>query len=158
MTIDDAIEAIQLSYPQVYYACHTRHGRARSDGSRLSQRDAQILVHLDRREPMTLTSLAGHMDLAASTLSEAVAKLCELAYVERVTVAADRRRAGLLLTTKGVAAVRASSVLESARLRQVLRRLTATDRGAVAGALIRLARACRPSMADKDRKERRHRA
>jgi DNA-binding MarR family transcriptional regulator len=158
VTLDAAIEAIQLSYPQVYYACHTRHGRARSDASRLSQRDAQILVHLDRRDPMTLTGLAEHMDLAASTLSEAVANLVGLGYVERVTSAADRRRAGLVLTAKGVAAVRASSVLESARLRQVLKRLTVRERAGVATALARLARACRPSIAAKGRKERRHRA
>ena len=158
MTLDDAIEAIQLCYPQVYYACHTRHGRARSDASRLSQRDAQILVHLDRHDPMTLTSLARHMDLAASTLSEAVGNLSGLGYVARVAVASDRRRAGLLLTAKGLAAVRASSVLESARLRQVLRRLSAAERVAVADALRTLARACRPAVAGKRRREGRHRA
>ena len=75
MTLDQATERIQFCYPQVYYACHTRHARARSTAAHLSMRDSEILVHLDRSTPLTLTELASHMDLARSTLSEAVSKL-----------------------------------------------------------------------------------
>jgi hypothetical protein len=48
VTLDHAIERIQFCYPHVYYACHTRHARARSDASHLSLHDSAILVHLDR--------------------------------------------------------------------------------------------------------------
>ena len=144
MTFERAIERIQFCYPQVYYACHTRHGRARSTTGRLSARDSTILVHLDRRTPTTLSELARHLDLSPSTLSEAVAKLDALGYVvkARPGTGGDRRRVGLILSAKGAAAVRASSVLEARRLRAVLARLSPADRSAAVAGLELLARAC----------------
>ena len=146
MTIDQAIARVQFSYPQVYYACHTRHERRRSNPFRLSARDAEILVHLDRVEPMTLSSLARHMDLSPSTLSEALSALEALGYVKKsAAVTGDRRRLGLVLTPSGVQAVRGSSVLESWRLRAVFARLSARQRMAVVSGLDLLARASRPA-------------
>jgi len=145
VTVDRAAEIIQFAYPQIYFACHTRHGRARSGPASLSARDAQVLVHLDREQPMTLTTLARHMGLAASTLSEAVKQLAALGYVDKARrVEGDRRQVGLALTRKGVEAVRSSSVLETPRLKRVLRRLAPADRARVADALELLAAACRP--------------
>ena len=90
------------------------------------------------------------MDLAASTLSEAVAKLESLGYLQKSQPAAgDRRRVGIVLTKKGVDAVRAVSVLEPARLRAVLGRLSDRDLAAVTNGLRVLARACRPAGAIK---------
>lgn len=144
MTLDRAIERIQFCYPQVYFACHTRHDRARSTASHLSARDSEILVHLDRRLPLTLSELAAHMDLARSTLSEAVKKLEALGYIGKAPHAArDRRHVSLVLTKKGVDAVRANSVLESRRLRAVLSMLSKRDQAAAVGGLELLARACR---------------
>ena len=145
MTIDQAIERVQFSYPQVYYACHTRHVRRRSNTFRLSARDSEILVHLDRTMPITLSLLARHMDLARSTLSEAVTSLEALGYVTKSTPDGDRRRVGLVLTLKGVDAVRGSSVLESWRLRTVFGRLSERERHAVVKGLDLLARASRPA-------------
>lgn len=145
MTFERAIERIQFCYPQVYYACHTRHDRRRSTAAHLSGRDSTILVHLDRRTPTTLSELARHLDLSRSTLSEAVAKLDALGYVVKARPAAggDRRQVGLALTRKGVAAVRASSVLEAGRLQGVLARLSPEERTAAVAGLELLARACR---------------
>lgn len=42
-----AVRAVQIAYPQIYLACHTRHTRARSSAFRLSARDSSLLVHLD---------------------------------------------------------------------------------------------------------------
>ena len=151
MTIDQAIERVQFAYPQVYYACHTRHMRRRSNAFRLSTRDSEILVHLDRETPLTLSLLARHMDLARSTLSEAVTGLESLGYVTKSTPDGDRRRVGLVLTPKGVAAVRGSSVLEAWRLRTVFRRLSEPERDAVVNGLDLLARASRPSPPRKGR-------
>jgi DNA-binding transcriptional ArsR family regulator len=92
VTIDRAIERIQVCYPQVYYACHTRHDRARSNETRLSARDSQILVHLDGHAALTLSDLAAHMDLSRSTLSEALTKLERLGYVVKAPHAARDRR------------------------------------------------------------------
>jgi DNA-binding MarR family transcriptional regulator len=152
VTIDQAVERVQFSYPQVYYACHTRHERRRSNAFRLSTRDAEILVHLDRREPMTLSTLARHMDLARSTLSEAVTMLETLGYVTKSSgTPGDRRQVGLVLTSKGAEAVRGSSVLESWRLRAVFSRLSERQRAAVVKGLDLLARASRPAPSRKGR-------
>jgi DNA-binding MarR family transcriptional regulator len=152
VTIDQAVERVQFCYPQVYYACHTRHERRRSSAFRLSARDSEILVHLDRAEAMTLSTLARHMDLARSTLSEAVTTLEALGYVAKSAAAGrDRRHVGLVLTDKGVTAVRGSSVLEGARLRAAFGRLSERQRMAVVAGLDLLARAVRPGPIGRDR-------
>jgi DNA-binding MarR family transcriptional regulator len=158
VTIDRAIERIQFCYPQVYYACHTRHDRARSSETRLSARDSQILVHLDGHAALTLSDLAAHMDLSRSTLSEALTRLERFGYVTKAAHAArDRRHIGLSLTRKAVAAVRAGSVLEPRRLRAVLSTLPARQLDAVIAGLETLARACRPALAAKRRYARQQR-
>jgi MarR family transcriptional regulator, organic hydroperoxide resistance regulator len=144
LSIDLAIERVQFAYPQIYYACHTRHERRRSTVEHVSTRDSEILVHLDRRVPMTLSELAAHMDLAASTLSEAVSHLEAHGYVHKAPVR-DRRRVALLLTPKGVSAVRAASVLEGSRLKTMLMRLNAGERRRAIEGLALLADACRRS-------------
>ena len=144
MTLDTTIERVQFAYPQIYYACHTRHERRRSDAVQLSMRDSEMLVHLDRATPTTVSALARHMDLARSTVSEAMTALERHGYVvKRPLGDRDRRHVGLVLTDKAVAAVRATSVLETARLRTVLLRLPPREREVVADALTRFARACR---------------
>jgi len=143
VTIDQAVERVQFAYPQIYFACHTRHARTRSTAHQLSHRDATILVHLDRRTPVRLTRLAAHLGLAASTLSEAVAHLAALGYVQKTTDARDRRVTLLALTARGAVAVRASSVLEAPRLAVVLRRMTTADRARAIAGLQAIAEACR---------------
>jgi DNA-binding MarR family transcriptional regulator len=144
VTLDAAIERIQFAYPQVYYACHTRHARKKSNPFHLSARDSEILVHLDRAAPTSLTSLARHMDLGAPTLSEAVSKLALHGYVTKTTqTGRDRRQIAIVLTPKGVAAVRATSVLEASRLKVVLQRLPKGQMVAAVGGLMKLAGACR---------------
>lgn len=142
LTIDQAIERLQFAYPQIYYACHTRHERRRSTDEHLSMRDSEILVHLDRKVPMSLGALADHMDLASSTLSEAISHLEAHGYVQK-TQARDRRQIALILTSKGVAAVRARSVLEAARVKAMLLRLTAPERRRAIDGVALLAEACR---------------
>lgn len=144
MTIDQGVERVQFAYPQIYYACHTRHERKKSSAQQLSMRDSEILVHLDRHVPMRLTELSRHMDLAASTLSEAVKHLVAFGYIEKfASEPGDRRAIGLKLTTKGVAAVRATSVLEADRISAVLRRMSPSDRAKAIEGLTLLANACR---------------
>jgi DNA-binding MarR family transcriptional regulator len=146
VTIANAIERIQFAYPQVYHACHTRHVRRRSSPFHLSARDSQILAHLDRARPMTLSLLARHLDVSPSTLSEAVSKLAAHGYLLKAARSGqDRRRVGIVLTSKGVQAVRSSSVLDAGRLRAILQRLTAKDIALAVRGLSRLAEACRPS-------------
>jgi DNA-binding MarR family transcriptional regulator len=144
VTIDDAIDQVQFAYPQIYYACHTRHGRRRSNGFRLSDRDSALLVHVDRDGGTTVSSLSSHLGLSRSTVSEALSMLDRLGYVRKATGAGDDgRRVAVTLTPAGVEAVRATSVLEPRRLRAVLRRMSPKDRARAIDGLARLARACR---------------
>jgi DNA-binding MarR family transcriptional regulator len=85
------------------------------------------------------------MDLSTSTLSEAVSKLVAHGYLLKSSrVGDDRRHVGIVLTTKGVSAVRASSVLEASRLKIVLARLSVRDLASVVEGMSQLAGACRP--------------
>jgi len=144
MTIDQAVETVQLTYPQVYYACHTRHQRKRSTEHRLSARDASILAHCSADSPIVPARLAKHLSVARSTLSEALKKLAQVGYVRRVANAeGDGRQVGLLLTAKGVRAVRETSVLESATLAAVLEHASPAERAAITAGLTKLAEACR---------------
>lgn len=152
MTVKRTVQAIQFCYPQIYYACHTRHDRRRSSEAALSGRDSQILVHLDRTRLVGASALRRHLGLAASTVSEALTRLERFGYLAKVaSPEKDRRHIGVVLTTKGVAAVQAGSVLETRRLEAVVQRLSSRDRAAVASALERLARACGPGRAEKRR-------
>jgi DNA-binding MarR family transcriptional regulator len=144
VTIDDAIERVQFAYPQIYFACHTRHPRRRSTAARLSASDGQLLVHLDRQDGTRVLTLAAHLALSRSTVSEAVTRLAGLGYLTKAREAGpDRRQVRLRLTPAGVAAVRATSVLEARRLRRVLTRLPAADRRSAISGLTLLAAACR---------------
>lgn len=144
MTIDAAVTTVQLTYPQVYHACHTRHQRKRTTEHALSARDAAILAHCSVDSPMLPAKLARHLSIARSTLSEAIKKLTQAGYVRRVPeVHGDGRHSGILLTAKGLRAVRETSVLESARLAGVLAEVSAADRVAIVLGLTKLAEACR---------------
>jgi DNA-binding MarR family transcriptional regulator len=146
VNIDEAIERIQFAYPQIYYACHTRHARRRSTASRLSASDGQLLVHLDRAAGTRVSDLARHLGLSRSTVSEAVSRLALLGYLTKVRQSErDGRMVQLRLTGAGVAAVRATSVLEARRVKRVLARLSAADVSRAIAGLSILAAACKES-------------
>jgi MarR family transcriptional regulator, organic hydroperoxide resistance regulator len=135
------VRAVQIAYPQVYLACHTRHVRARSTAFRLSARDSSLLVHLDETRPTRPAALARHLGIGAPTLSAALRRLEALGYVTRTTPASDRRGAELRLTPKGGEALAATSVLETARVEALLRRLPPADRRRAVEGLTLLGRA-----------------
>lgn len=137
MTVDQAVRVVQISYPQVYLACHTRHQRKRSTEHRLSPRDSSILAHLDERRPIAAAELAKHLGIARSTMSEALKRLLLLGFVRKAP------SGGMVLAERGSAAIRDTSVLESDRLRDALRRVDAGDRAIICRGMAKLAEACR---------------
>ena len=141
MTLEQAIHIVQVSFPQVYLACHTRHQRKRSTEHRLSQRDASILAHLDVEVPMSQAKLASHLGIARSTLSEALKRLIALGYASSPVV--GRRTSQVILTPKGSRAIRETSVLETDRLRDAMKRLSKRDLSLVTNGMNRLATVCR---------------
>lgn len=133
--------AIQRLYPQVFHACHVRHSRSRSNAHRISERDGALLAHLAPDEPRRPTDLARHVGIGLPTVSAALARLAELGHVERARIAGDGRASGFCLTARGADALRATSVLDDARLAAALARLTRSERRAVVEGLALLARA-----------------
>lgn len=145
MSLDRTLRIIQVAYPQVYLACHTRHQRRRSTELRLSARDSSLLAHLDPARPIAPTELAGHLGVAKSTLSEALKRLERLGFVirkHRRGTEGRRGGVGILLSERGSAAIRDTSVLEEPRLRTVLGRLTRAELAVVGRGMRTLAAAC----------------
>lgn len=147
MTLDEATIHVQLAYPQIYLACHTRHRRARTSAHGLSARDISILVHLDRTRPTSLSALAGHLNLSPSTVSEAITTMARHGFAAKSQGGSDRRSVQLILTPLGLKAVRAESVLEDARLRGALKTLSRAERAQAITGLNLLAEGCRRAQA-----------
>jgi DNA-binding MarR family transcriptional regulator len=143
MTIDQTMQVVQVSYPQIYLACHTRHQRKRSTDHGLSARDGAILAHLSAERATLPSRLAAHLGVSRSTASEALKRLTKLGFVVRTLRTTDRRISGAQLSAKGVHAIRKASVLETARLRAALALATRSDRVAIADGMTRLAKVCR---------------
>jgi DNA-binding MarR family transcriptional regulator len=136
---------VQVAYPQIYFACHTRHVRRSSTTTQLSSTDSTLLAHLDEDEAVRPTALAKHLGLAASTLSAAVARLAALGYVVQGRDGKDGRAIDLRLSAKGAAAMQASSVLDSARVKRMLDQLKAGERKRALEGLALLGQAARVS-------------
>ena len=128
------VAAVQRYYPQIYLACHTRHHRRRGNAAALTPQESSILAHLRADHPMRAADLARHLGVVASTMSAAIKRLTALGYIERATDDEDRRAASLRLSAQGERAMQAGSVLESARVAAMLRKLSARERAeAIAG-------------------------
>ena len=122
------VRLVQVAYPQIYFACHTRHIRRASTATRLSAADSTLLAHLDEDRATRPTELAKHLSLAASTLSAAINRLGKLGYVSLGKAISDGRAVDLRLTAKGAAAMQASSVLDAALVAKMLAQLSSTER------------------------------
>jgi DNA-binding MarR family transcriptional regulator len=129
------------AYPRVYFACHTRHVADPVSGDPVSAHQASILDHLDEVDAMSVTDLAGHMGVTVATMSLAIDRLEQRAYVRRDRDPRDRRRVLLRVTPAGVRLREAKSVLDPVRVEQVLAHLSPADRDAALRGLDLLARA-----------------
>lgn len=137
------VRLVQVAYPQIYFACHTRHIRRASTPTRLSAADSTLLAHLDEERAMRPTALAKHLGLAASTLSAAINRLAKLGYVTLRRADVDGRAIDVRLSAKGAEAMQGSSVLESARVARMLGRLSGAERRRALDGISLLARAAR---------------
>jgi MarR family transcriptional regulator, organic hydroperoxide resistance regulator len=140
MEKDPALQVMEF-YPRIYFACHTRHVRDPKTRRLLSAHQASILDHLDEREPLALQDLAKHMGVTSSTMSLHVERLVRRGYVRRERSTGDGRRLNLRISRAGVRVREAKSVLDPARVRSVLARLTSEEQTAGVLGLALLARA-----------------
>src|SRR4051795_8802708 len=130
MSVTEAARQLITLYPQIYFACHTRHVVDAQSHRLLSRHQASILDHLDEIDPTTVNDLARHMGVTAATMSLAIDRLERKGYVVRARDAADRRRVHVRLTSAGVRIREATSVLDSSRVEALLARLTDEERDA----------------------------
>ena len=143
------VRLIQAAYPQIYFACHTRHIRRASTGTRLSAADSTLLAHLDEDRATRPTALARHLSLANSTLSAAINRLAKLGYVSLDRASKDRRAVDLRLTTRGAAAMQASSVLDAALVGRMLGQLSSPERKRALEGITLLAKGARIAQGEK---------
>jgi DNA-binding MarR family transcriptional regulator len=139
------VRLVQIAYPQIYFACHTRHTRRGSTATRLSAADSTLLAHLDEADATRPTQLAKHLGLANSTLSAATTRLGKLGYVSLDRASKDGRAVDLRLTAKGAAAMQASSVLDSNLVEKMLARLSLAERKRALDGIALLAKGARLS-------------
>jgi DNA-binding MarR family transcriptional regulator len=132
-------------YPRIYFACHVKHVRARSTEYRLSDRDSMLLGHLNGEAPRNPGDLARHMGVAPSTMTETIDRLERLGCVARVR---RGRETEVRLTPRGAEAMAATSVLDAARVGELLAKLSPTRRRRAIEGLALLA-----SAADRMREE-----
>src|SRR4029077_15740566 len=92
-------------------------------------------------EPLALLDLAHHMGVTASTMSLNIERLVRRGDVSRERSAQDGRRLKLRITPGGVRLREAKSVLDPARVRALLARLSPAQREAGIHGLALLARA-----------------
>lgn len=141
MALPPDVAAVFRDYPRIFLSCHRQHVRDPKSGTLLSSNQASILDHLDSVHATTLSDLAKHMGVTASTMSISVDRLVKLEYVARELDEADRRRVRLRLTAAGVRVCAESSVLEPDLVEDMLDQLTPAERRDALKGLSLMARA-----------------
>lgn len=141
MELPTDVAAVFRDYPRIYLSCHRQHVRDPDSGTLLSGSQVSVLDHLDPVHATTLSGLAKHMGVTASTMSIAVDRLVKLGYITRDLDDVDRRRVRLRLTAAGVRVCAANSVLEPELVKQMLDQLSGSERREALNGLALLARA-----------------
>lgn len=144
--MQDDVRQLMTFYPQIYFACHTRHVRDRRANHLLSVHQASVLDHLDEIEATNLRTLAAHMGVTASTMSITVNRLVRQGYVIRRRSTQDARQVQLLLTRSGVRIKSEKSVLDPLLVRALLDQLPMEERRRALHGLGLLAQAAHKAM------------
>lgn len=126
-------ERFQTAYRSVWAALH------RGDDPDLAQHERDLLHHLASGE-LSLSQVARHLRLPASTTSVLVKDLARRGFLAKARDPRDERRIRITLTAKGRARVRAGSVLELRRVAEALAGLPGRERRALLDGLESLAR------------------
>jgi len=139
------VDAVLRDYPRIFFACHRRHTRDPLTGDLVSEKQSQILDHLDEVQSVSLGTLAEHMGVTAGTMSIGIDRLVKRGYVTRTPDIADRRRVHLRLTAAGARVCEAHSVLDPELVDAMIAALPASDRDRALEGLALLARAASES-------------
>lgn len=137
----ELVAAVLRDYPRIFFACHRRHTRDPVTGDLVSEKQVQILDHMDEVSAVSLSRLADHMGVTPATMSVAIDRLAKRRLVTRTADTADRRRVLLRLTEAGARICEAHSVLDPELVDLMVAELSAEDRPRVMEGLALLARA-----------------
>ena len=135
------VRAVQKFYPRIYLACHIQHTRRTSARAHLTEAESNLLGHLEEHTAVRASTLARHMGVSRSTMSATIKRLLNLGYITREREVRDARAAALRLSAAGAKAMQAGSVLDTARVKSLLARLSPDDRHRAVEGLGLLARA-----------------
>ena len=147
--MQEDVRQLMTFYPQIYFACHTRHVRDRQANRVLSAHQASVLDHLDEIDATNLRTLAAHMGVTTSTMSITINRLVRQGYVARKRAAHDGRQVQLLLTRSGVRIKSEKSVLDPALVKALLEQLPTEKRRIALQGLGLLAQAAHRAMQKK---------
>lgn len=125
--MNNSVLQIQMLYPRIYMACHVEHSKRKSSKGQISTRDASILAHLVEGYFQSPKNLASHMNIAASTMSEALHHLVSLGYVSFETNKNDARQTSFTCTQEGKNAIGQNSVLDANKIAVLLETMTPQD-------------------------------
>ena len=145
----ELVAEVMKSYPRIFFACHTRHVRDEQAGRTISAHQASILDHLDEIEGTSLATLAAHMGVTLSTMSLTVDRLERGGYVTRQRDNQDGRRISLRLTGDGARLRSQKTVLDAARVLEMIGRLSIEEREQAIHGLGLLARAAGEMMQER---------
>jgi DNA-binding MarR family transcriptional regulator len=147
----EAIAAVMRDYPRIFFACHRRHVRDPRTRRLVSERQVEVLDHLDLDRPVSLSELATHLGVTLGTMSVSVERLERQGYIARQADPADRRRLLLRLTEAGARVREARSVLDRQRVAEMLEGMRGDERQWALEGLGLLARAAETLMASRSR-------
>lgn len=138
--IAEQIRKLMECYPQIYFACHTRHVHDEETKQSLSAHQASLLDHLDEVDSTSMLTLARHIGVTASTMSLTVDRLVRAGYVTRDRDPIDARKVALRLTKDGARVKERKSVLDRELVAAMLGRMKPRDRAAGLSGLEMLAK------------------
>lgn len=119
--VDPRMRRLLDAYPAIFLACHRRHVRSDESGRYLSEHQASVLDHLDRKRSTTLSKLAEHMGVGRSAMSIMVSRLERAGFVTRGRATSDRRCADITLTDAGSKIREQNTILDPELVEELFR-------------------------------------
>ena len=142
MTHADLTHAIQMAYPQIWFACHIEHRtRGQDRGTGLTDREAGLLAHVGSGR--RAGELAAHLGIGKAALSQHLKSLTARGLIATRIDPTDRRHKIVELTEAGRSAAGSGSPLDGERLRRLLDLIPVEQRQAAVAGLECLAEAAR---------------
>jgi DNA-binding MarR family transcriptional regulator len=131
--------AVQLAYPQIWFACHRAH-QTRGNSVDVTDHEAGILAHIAAIPGLMPGHLAAHLGIGRPALSAQLKRLSGLGLIT-MTPAKDARSKSIALSDLGQALVSERSPLATNQVKALLSMLSVPQRKAAVAGLALLASA-----------------